>query len=412
MEGRKYRFLALLLVVITVSSVVYHKYTHNSHQYHHERSAINGDPSICNEVGRSSFTDDELSAFTSALQDYKVFHKAGVVQLKNLNAYARDASTPVRTLTWSCKEPGILCAGIGDQFRRIAFSFLLSVITQRVFTVYWSKEDLTMQYPRPNEIDWTFFNEELGMHTDHDSNMDSMSAKKEDYIELSRLLHSNIQHITIAHDIPMLYSGSFEEPTFKRELDELGILRLFNEDSGSAWLFVTGTIFRYLFKFPDEVITTLERTQMSLGIHNQLYLAVHIRTGFVGTDFEEKNFFDTHKAFKNTNSWEQALECALRLADDKIGPTSPILLVSDSPKVKEWARQTYGDRVRATNTTAYHVKDIRKQVNTLTSTELIGTWVDFLLLARAHIFVHSTSGFSAVAGAFCANRQYNMLYCD
>ena len=178
------------------------------------------------------------------------------------------------------------------------------------------------------------------MHTDHDSNMDSLNAKKEDYIELSRLLHSNIQHITIAHDIPMSYSGSFEEPTFKRELDELGILRLFNEDSGSAWLFVTGTIFRYLFKFPDEVITTLEKTQMSLGIHNQLYLAVHIRTGFVGTNFVEQNFFNT---FKNTSFWKQSLECAFRLADDKIGPTSPILLVSDSSEVKEWARQTYGD---------------------------------------------------------------------
>ena len=157
-----------------------------------------------------------------------------------------------------------------------------------------------MQYPRPNEIDWTFFDELLEMHIlfyDYDSNMNSMHAKKEYYSELSRLLHSNKGHITISHEIPMSCSGAFEEPTLMRELDELGIPQLFSEDRNSAWVFLTGTILRYLFKFPNEVITKLERTQMSLGIYNQMYLAIHIRTGF-------PNVFNT---FKSISSWRQSL---------------------------------------------------------------------------------------------------------
>ncbi len=423
MERRKYRLLALVLVqvvvVVVVISMVYR--IRNSYQYRDQSSAISGDHSACNEVGKSSFTDKEsVSAFMSALQHYKAFHKAGIYQLKRMSANsdldAYGHGTPVRTLTWSCKEPGIMCAGIGDQFRRIAVTFFLSVITHRVFTVYWSEEDLTMQYPRPNEIDWTFFDEEVGMHRDHDNKMDWIHPKKEEFTELSRLLHSSKQHITIAHEVPFSCSGCFEEPTLRRELDALGIPQLRSEDRYSAWVFITGTILRYLFKFPNEVITKLEKTQILLGIHNQKYLAIHIRTGFVGTDFEEKSFFDTDKAFKNTSSWRQSLECSLRLADERIGPTSPILLVSDSNEVKKWAQQTYGDRIRSTNTIAYHVKDIGdgKQVNTSTSTELTGTWVDFLLLARAHILVHSSSGYSVVASVFCSippHRQYGMPDC-
>ena len=267
-----------------------------------------------------------------------------------------------------------------------------------------------MQTLQPNEIDWTFFKEQFGMHRDRDI---SSLAKKEDYLELSRLLHSNKQHITISHEISKSLFGPFEEPTLRRELNGLGVTQLFNKDKHSAWVFVTGTILRYLFKFPHEVIAKLERTQKSLGIHNQKYLAIHIRTGFLGTDFEETNFFDPHKAFKNISSWRQSLECSLRLADDKIGATSPILLVTDSYEVKKWATQTYGDRVKVSDTVLYHVsiKDSWNKVNT--NAELLGTWVDLLLLARAHIFVHSTSGFSAIASAFCSNpRQYGLPDCQ
>ena len=116
MQRRMRYFLALALLVGVVLSVAYRTLG---------RLPVPSTIShACNEMDKPPFTNEEWSVFTSALHTYKEFHNAGVKQLRATPA------TQVRTLTWSCKEPGILCAGIGDQLRRIAVTFLLSVVSQ------------------------------------------------------------------------------------------------------------------------------------------------------------------------------------------------------------------------------------------------------------------------------------------
>ena len=128
----------------------------------------------CKEIGHTPFDHlNRSKTFISVLENYKHFHRTQLQKLKNMSARldatgTRDlAVEEVRTLTWSCDHPGT-CSGVGDQLYRIQFAFLLAVVSDRVFTIYWNEENAkTMQYLKPNEIDWRFYDERLGMHKEH-----------------------------------------------------------------------------------------------------------------------------------------------------------------------------------------------------------------------------------------------------
>ena len=119
------------------------------------------------------FVKNQAKDGKQALEGYKYFHHQ---QLSVFNHQSLlNSSNPhhlinnsVHTLTWACETP-FKCSGLGDQFYRIQFVFLLAIMTERVFIISWDKESQkTMRYLQPNEIDWSFFDGSLGMHTNHD----------------------------------------------------------------------------------------------------------------------------------------------------------------------------------------------------------------------------------------------------
>ena len=124
----------------------------------------------------------------------------------------------------------------------------------------------------------------------------------------------------------------------------------------------------------------MTEVQKSLGIlHNQRYLAVHIRTGFLGNNFEEVRHFNPHRVYRSNSSWLSTLDCSLKLADRIIGPGSPVYLASDSYVVKELILERYGGRIRITNMTLQHVQFIGDERREGKPEGFIATWVDFLL---------------------------------
>lgn len=72
------------------------------------------------------------ATFTSALKRYKQFHKD---KLERLKSAQRNES--VRTLTWACSQTR--CSGLGDQLLRLQFFFLLAMMSDRTFTIYWDE---------------------------------------------------------------------------------------------------------------------------------------------------------------------------------------------------------------------------------------------------------------------------------
>ena len=399
------------------------------------------DHSACPIVWSNPYRKDSgWKEFYLSLRRYKKFHKNQLNCLKMEEAGKQNTSSvckePVRTLTWACTDVQ-KCKGIGDQFARIQLTLLLAMATNRVFTIYWNpKVKRTMQYLQPNEINWQFYNERLGMHTYRDMiEFESITSSQEFAIFLI-LLQSHTQHVTTTNelDVPFLkaYRNAMDSKKIQLALQPLGILDMLKPQLGKAPVpHLLGAILRYLFKFSSDVMEKVDHIQRSLGLRKP-YLAVHLRTGFYGRHFEELQSNQSHshgKYLKSKTSWKTLMECSIKSANNVLGPTSPIYLATDSYIVKQWAVGEYGSRVRVANMTLQHVAmeiswkdssdDHSVDTATTNTAPLIpsksshipdthgyeGTWVDFILLARSFFLAHGTSGFSTAAGEFCSLPQ-------
>ena len=98
------------------------------------------------------------------------------------------------------------------------------------------------------------------------------------------------------------------------------------------------------------------------------------------------------------------LKCAVQTADSFHGPSSPILLATDSMIIKHMAVSKYGGRFRTLNNRLLHVDKMDKIPHHLQENEVEGvvfTWVDMLLLAESHVQVGGTSGYIWAANLFC-----------
>ena len=374
----------------------------------------------CKEIGHTPFDDlNRSKTFISVLENYKHFHRTQLQKLKNMSAQldatgTRDlAVEEVRTLTWSCDHPGT-CSGVGDQLYRIQFAFLLAVVSDRVFTIYWNEENAkTMQYLKPNEIDWRFYDERLGMHKEHNLQVSSWpNFTTNHFVTLAQLLSSEELHITTTHELHILHNFGMVACSdyIKKGFLHMGI----TSDGDLEDPSVGGQILRYLFQFSAEVISRVEEAERQIGLSSHNYLAIHLRTGFVGTNYEENG--SDRKMFKKSN-WKQILECSLKRADEVVGHNSSVYLATDSYVAKEWAVQ-YSQRVKVINMRLQHVAIQKSWSDTDSSPDTengyLAMWIDFLLLARAHVLVKGISSFSSNVVKFCtipSTRQLLIYKC-
>ena len=89
-----------------------------------------------------------------------------------------------------------------------------------------------------------------------------------------------------------------ESATINETLAQFGITMLLIDNSTRMPLEVfSGELLRYLFLFDSRVVEKVDQIQQELGISNKPYLAVHIRTGFLGMEQDEGRRFNSRKAF-------------------------------------------------------------------------------------------------------------------
>ena len=340
--------------------------------------------------------DKEWDIFRKTLTRYRNLHIAQLTLLQS------QPSAPVRTLTWACEG---VCSGLGARMRSLEASFLMAVLTDRVFGIYIGDINKpSMQYLEPKEIDWSLvYDNKQGMHKEADYIREKRS--KECDLSLFSLLVSNKLHLTFTVGMASALENCHSH--LKDKFDEIGLKFGYDESS------LTGIVYHYLFKYSPQLLTRTQEAMQSLGLQNKKYLAVHMRTGFEGMDIQEspKGIGRGGKIWQSQKHWKKSMDCALKVADDKIGVNSPIFLATDSYNAKEWTVAQYGDRVRTvTNITIVHV-DKRKSWTT-EDDQFLGTWIDIVLLARAYVVVRSGSGFSVFAGELCmmpSHRIYNNL---
>ena len=385
--------------------------------------SLSGHP-VCGKVGENPYQRDKSwDTFALALESYRQFHKD---KMEILNSGSREAAAKVRTLTWSCQDPYI-CSGIADQYYRIEIILLLAMMSQRVLTLHWNPlNSKAMKYVEPNEIDWSFFARDLGMQTGPTVQKFNKNSYQH-YEHFAQILFSQADlHITMNNRLPVPFSKTYSScariGALRKGFQQLGVVDILKRHTGPARKetasFFSGIILRYLFKFSQEALSEMAKLKTMLGLLEQPYLAIHLRTGFAGTSFEETG--NPYKIHKNTASWMASLKCSLKLAEEKLGPNAPVYLATDSYVAKRMAVSEFGHRIKAVNMALQHLRITNSHDKALDSTDglvdftgdrFMATWVDFLLLARARIIVRGDSGFSASAGYYCSfpfSRVYSL----
>ena len=388
----------------------------------------------------------EWRKFFKALEHYKRFHQKKLQQLK----YSPDGKG-VRTLTWACSQER--CSGIGDQMFRLEYFFLLAMMSDRLFTIYWDEKlQETSQHLIPNEIDWAYFNRSKGMCDDMQqcshhvfdgggkTSLWGFGWNTKEFSHFGSVLFSSEPQITVTGqvmaDIMFIGNSTTEQgEQIVRGLEKLGVRQILWEKTNdtvytdhrplwytmlhklgvhhvmeipeisngrmqptNAWLYLGHTIFTYLFGFSHTLLSKVQSYQESLGLYNTDYLVVHVRTGFLGQKDRElwarRYLSERWKIFSSSEDWKCIIQHGINLRDKALGRNASIYISTDSNLVKDLVVKDFGsERVKFGNISLVHSNvgcgALSSKVN-----NRIATWLDFFMLAEAKVIVHSESSFS------------------
>ncbi len=381
----------------------------------------------------------ELEIFQDKLDQYAYFHRQQLELIRNGSV----SPSEVRTLTWSCPDD-TYCFGLGDQINRITTAFLLALISDRVFYIYWNPVTMkTMKYLEPHAIRWdqSFWDIEraqslIDIHETRSTERDkdiikgSVYSMKYTHLTLTREPQSRVVK-TITH----LCEGDNKTVQL---FHKMGILK--NSSRSVEFSIpldtVISVVIHYLFTFSHQLTDRVDQIQKDVGLTNP-YLGIHLRTGFVGSKYEER-VRSKKKLITDSDLWKSMLKCSTEKANTLFGPTSLIYLATDSYKVKELAKSLYPSRIVTLNMTLQHVgfaniKELKSKERDLISLAHsyrdsepsknssikgiggeIGIWIDFLLLARSHASGHTRSCYSTLASRICLGSKsqlFNIFQC-
>lgn len=376
-------------------------------------------------------SNNDWKNFKELLRKYSEFHRE---QLERLQRAGEDGEN-VRTLTYVCNRNRD-CSGIGDQFYKIQQVLLLAIAFHRVLILHWDPVSMkTFKHLLPNSINWNYFNVTFGMHLKPDPEISKLKTNEHFQTLMQVLQDKTRTHLTLSYSINVPFRKGLIRllrADTNRALSMLSLDDILNgKNNVIPFPLIGSELLRFLFTFSQEVLLKVKEAQEQLGIQDVPYLGVHIRTGFWGTDFQEVGHFSKKKIFRTNDAWRMTMDCSTRLADTMLAPKAPVYMATDSYIVKMEAVRNYSPQIRTLNMTLQHVALIKnnkpKKIATLDSVSMylesnqthanttltgmdggMATWVDFLLLARADILVHSISGFSTVAGQFCSVK--NLFY--
>ncbi len=398
----------------------------------------------------------EWHSFQKALADYKVFHKSKLMEMKN-----SKGGGDVKTLTWACSQSK--CSGLGDQLFRIQYFLLLAMMSDRLFTVYWDeKMQKSTQYLLPNEIDWSYFDRHKGMcddsgmcsHKIYDrTSLWGFGWTRDEFVHFGKVLFSTTQHITVTGEVMAynMYIGNLSMmdpgPLILEGMKSLGVQTILGDkddetvycghkplwytwlhrfgmhylldipeinngqvQANEAWLYLSHYTFTYLFKFSKDLIQRVDSYKKQLNLYQKDYLALHLRTGFMGTPDQEK--FVTRyihsgwKFFYHEWEWDCFIKHAINLRDETLGPGKPIYLSTDSDPVRRKIDTVYKDqnfiygKLKLVHSRFDH-KGCGVEVEDHQRDDAVeghlAMWLDFFLLGGAKFIVHPDSSFSVNA---------------
>ena len=371
---------------------------HKANRLHSLKEKLQTLPITC-YPGSEGLFPRKYTKFLLALAKYATFH---------------SKTSNVHKLIWKC-EPGDLCGGLVDRLRGIAFTLLLAVLSRRKLLLYWGMPNGEQIYLKPNAINWIPQKSDVSDMAVY-SVMDSAGAKLDRAVKA--IGQNSLTKVALLTNLELeLINEQKNKPQWLiDELKRTGLNTLTNREINQ----LLGTAIRYLFVFRDDVIPKVNDAMHSIGLDGRKYVAVHVRTGFVGSNLEKSESANQRKCIRKKEQWKQMLNCAVSVANSNSGHNSSIFLATDSKLVKDLARQMYGSRFMTLDIILTHVDRIDKNTgaNTAESEGLVSVWVDFFLLAQSYAQVRAGSdwvwgsGFALGSSHLCrlpSNQRFNGL---
>ena len=329
-------------------------------------------------------------------------------------ATSHSKANNVRKLIWKC-GPGDLCGGLVDRLRGIAFTLLLAVLSRRKLLLYWGMPNGEQIYLKPNVINWVPERSDVVDMAVY-SVIDRAGAKLDTAVKaigqnnsMKVALHTNLE-------LEFINKQTNKPQWLIDGLKRTGLNTLTNEEINQLF----GIALRYLFMFRDDVIPKVNDAKHSMGLDMHKYVAVHVRTGFVGSNLEKSESANQRKCIRKKEQWEQMLNCAVHVANSNTGRNSSIFLATDSKLVKDLAAKKYGSHFKTLDVVLTHVDRLDKKHGPSTAERegLMSAWVDFFLLAQSYAQVRVGSdwvwgsGFDLGSSHLCglpSNRRFNGL---
>ena len=369
---------------------------------------------------------ERYAKFLKVLSVYTAFH--------NLERQRGAA----RRLVWVCNAQKA-CGGLADRIKGVAYALILAMLSRRVLLLdWWGRGFGEQSYLQPNAIDWRLTETERKEAKLDDAYEDYYYEKLggADYIDDHSDNEYSIAFIHIFSvlggigvDIPAedlrlsleaiedrwtwVLLGSNMEPSslmnatktaslewIKEGMVGLGLDSLSLDDIDS----VVGIIFRYLFRFSEEIPREVTAARGTLGLHNEPYVGVHVRTGFAG--YVKQESVKHPKLYREPWQWKSTLSCSYEQATEKLGANGLIYLASDSNLVKNKTldMRRFEGRVRSLDNTVVHLDLLEKTPQDSAESEregVLNVWVELLLLAESHSLVRGDSGFAFLAQSLC-----------
>ena len=339
-----------------------------------------------------------IKCFTGSDGLFPSKYKKLLVSLAEYATFHSEAADAPQ-LIWVCDNAHGWCGGLGDRLRGIAFTLLLAVFSRRRLLLHWGMPNGEHIYLKPNLINWV---------TDKSSTENVFSVKvMNNYNAPSAMkaIGSNLTKVAISSNLE-LDAVKQQKVTPQWLIDGMnrtGLHVLTNEEIKEIF----GIAFRYLFQMGRNLSLILNTAEHQLGLDIHKYVAVHIRTGFVELARPENWRWSK---FIQRKQWEQALMCAVSMANSSVGSNSLIFLATDSKSVKDLAARMYGSQYKTLNVKPVHLDFMDKHTgpNTAAVEGVLSAWVDFFLLAQSYVLVktgsdsHKGSGFDVGASQLCA----------
>ena len=321
-----------------------------------------------------------------------------LVSLAEYAAFHREVSDAPQ-LIWVCDSAHGGCGGLADRLRGIAFSLLLAVFSRRRLLLHWGMPNGEHVFLKPNLINWV---------TDASSAKNAISVRVMDgqfnAPSAMKAIGNKMAKVAISSNIELeAVKKQIVAPQWLIDgMNRTGVDVLTDIEIKNIF----GIAFRYLFQMGRNVSLMVNSTKDRLGLNIHKYVAVHIRTGFVGSAHLEDIRWSK---FIKRKHWEQVLMCAVSMANTSVGSNSPIFLATDSKAVKDLAARMYGSRYKTLNFIPVHLDRLDKHSGPKTAADkgILSTWVDFFLLAQSYVLVkagsysNSGSGFNIGASQLC-----------